>query len=73
MDYFLDITKETCPMTFVKVKLQLSKMEKDDQLEVKLNEGEPLDNLPRSAKDQGFTVLSVEPFENQVYKVVIKK
>ena len=45
----LDITKEHCPMTFVKVKVQLSKMNPGDLLEVTLGEGEPLENVPRSA------------------------
>jgi TusA-related sulfurtransferase len=73
MEYFLDITKETCPMTFVKVKLQLSKIQKGDSLEVLLNEGEPLNNVPRSATEQGFTVISVDLVEKPIHKIVIKK
>jgi tRNA 2-thiouridine synthesizing protein A len=73
MKHFLDITKEHCPMTFVKVKLKLSKMEKGDQLEVLLSEGEPLDNLPKSAEEQGFKVLSIEPEQRPSYRVVIEK
>lgn len=73
MEYFLDITKETCPMTFVKVKLQLSKMQKGDLLEVLLNEGEPLNNVPRSATEQGFTVVRVDLVTKPVHKIIIKK
>lgn len=73
MEHFLDITKETCPMTFVKVKIKLSKMNEGDQLLVLLKEGEPLKNVPRSAKEQGFTVLSVDPAEKPFYKVMIQK
>ena len=43
----LDITKEHCPMTFVKTKIELSKLKPGDILEVLLAEGEPLDNVPR--------------------------
>ncbi len=49
----LDITREHCPMTFVKTKIQLSKLQKGDILEVLLTEGEPLNNVPRSAREQG--------------------
>ena len=56
----LDITKEHCPMTFVKTKIELSKLQPGDILEVLLSEGEPLDNVPRNAKEQGYNVLSVE-------------
>jgi len=73
MKHFLDITNETCPMTFVKVKLQLAKMGEGEQLEVLLNEGEPLENVPRSCEEQGFKVLSVEPTDNNRYLVLIQK
>ena len=59
----LDITKEHCPMTFVKTKIELAKLQAGDILEVLLSEGEPLDNVPRNAVDQGYEVLSVEHVE----------
>ena len=69
----LDITREHCPMTFVKTKIELSKLKSGDVLEVLLTEGEPLDNVPKSVKEQGFTVLEVSHIEGQVHKVVIQK
>ncbi|MEI8271185.1 MAG: sulfurtransferase TusA family protein [Paludibacter sp.] len=59
-NYKLDITKEHCPMTFVKTKIELSKLKSGDILEVLLTEGEPLENVPRSSTEQGFTVLSIK-------------
>lgn len=69
----LDITKEHCPMTFVKTKIELSKLQPGDTLEVLLSEGEPLDNVPRNAVEQGYNVLSVEHVEGTTHKVIIKK
>ena len=69
----LDITKEHCPMTFVKTKIALSRLQKGDTLEVLLSEGEPLDNVPRNAKEQGYNVISVEHVEGTTHKVIIKK
>jgi len=69
----LDITKEHCPMTFVKTKIELSKLLPGDILEVLLSEGEPLDNVPRNAREQGYDVLSVEHVEGTTHKVVIRK
>jgi TusA-related sulfurtransferase len=71
--HVLDITKEHCPMTFVKTKIELSKLKPGDILEVLLTEGEPLDNVPRNAVDQGYNVLSVEHVEGTTHKVTIKK
>ena len=73
MKHFLDITRETCLMTFVKVKLRLAKMEAGEKLEVLLNEGEPLENVPRSCEEQGFKVLSNEPTDNDKHLLVIEK
>lgn len=69
----LDITKEHCPMTFVKTKLKLAQIAKGDTLEILLTEGEPLNNVPRSAKEQGYNVVSIEHVEGNVHKVTIKK
>jgi TusA-related sulfurtransferase len=72
--YNLDITKEHCPMTFVKTKIELNKLQKGDILRVRLAEGEPLDNVPRSATEQGFKVLSVkETEEPKIYTIEIEK
>ena len=46
-------------MTFVKTKIELSKLKSGDILEVLLSEGEPLENVPRSSTEQGFKVLSI--------------
>ncbi len=73
MNKILDITREHCPMTFVKTKIELSKLADGDILEVLLAEGEPLDNVPRNAKDQGYNVLSVEHVEGTTYRVLIQK
>ncbi|PIP01761.1 MAG: response regulator SirA [Zetaproteobacteria bacterium CG12_big_fil_rev_8_21_14_0_65_54_13] len=73
MKHFLDITRETCPMTFVKVKLKLARMDKGEQLEVLLNAGEPLENVPRSCEEQGFKVLSNEATDDNKHLLLIEK
>ena len=73
MTHTLDITKEHCPMTFVKTKLKLAQIAEGDILEVLLTEGEPLNNVPRSATEQGFKVLEITKIEGNIYKVIIQK
>ena len=69
----LDITKKSCSMTFVKVKLALAKMDKGQELEVILNEGEPLENVPASCEEQGFKVLSNEDCGDDKHRLIIQK
>jgi TusA-related sulfurtransferase len=71
--FHLDITKEHCPMTFVKTKIELAKLKEGDILEVLLTEGEPLENVPRTSIEQGYNVLGTEPVGGTVYKVIIQK
>ena len=69
----LDITREHCPMTFVKTKIEMSKLKPGDLLEVLLSEGEPLENVPKSAREQGYNVLEVSHIEGLVHRVIIQK
>ena len=52
----LDITDVTCPMTWVRTKLELERMTPGDELEVRCREGEALENVPRSAREAGHAV-----------------
>ncbi len=55
--HFLDITKEHCPMTFVKVKLKLEEMAAGDELEILLSDGEPIENVPKSVEMSDCRIL----------------
>lgn len=59
--FFLDITPEVCPLTFVKTKLLIERMPAGARAEVRLKGAEPLDNVPRSVREHGHTVISLEP------------
>ncbi|MFQ3675031.1 MAG: sulfurtransferase TusA family protein, partial [Endomicrobiia bacterium] len=52
-DEKLDLRGISCPMNFVKTKLKLEEMQKDEILEVLLDDGEPIINVPRSVKEEG--------------------
>ncbi|MBP2293823.1 sulfurtransferase TusA family protein [Azospirillum rugosum] len=60
-DFFLDITSDVCPLTFVKTKLKVERMAPGQTLEVRLNAGEPLENVPRSLTELGHSILSLKP------------
>jgi TusA-related sulfurtransferase len=44
-DYFLDITSDVCPLTFVKTKLLIERMRPGQIAEIRLSRGEPLENV----------------------------
>jgi len=73
LKYFLDITADRCPMTFVKTRLMLDKMPDGAELEVRLKGHEPLANVPRSAKEIGCIVSEPVDLGGEVYEIVITK
>ena len=48
-------------MTFVRTKLLLERMQPGETALVRLNAGEPLQNVPRSVREHGHEVISLEP------------
>ena len=53
----LDVTGLTCPMTWVRTKLELERMAPGEALEVRCAQGEARENVPRSAADAGHDVV----------------
>ena len=61
-----------CPMNFVKTKIALTPMQSGQILEILLDDGAPIENVPGSVKNEGHSILSTEKVENY-WKVLIKK
>lgn len=78
INFFLDITSETCPMTFVRTKLVIEQMKQGDLAEILLTGTEPLENIPRSLEEMGNIIVSLEPEINPekpdaMYRLKIRK
>jgi tRNA 2-thiouridine synthesizing protein A len=69
----LDITREVCPMTYVRTKLKLEALEPGTLLEVRLKGAEPLKNVPRSAREEGHEVVSLEPCPDGTHVLLLRK
>ena len=57
-DSRIDITRDTCPMTFVRTRLALDRMAPGQVLLVEMRGAEPVRNVPRTAVEQGHQVLA---------------
>jgi TusA-related sulfurtransferase len=69
----LDITREVCPMTYVRTKLALEAMDDGAVLEVVLRGEEPLKNVPRNAREEGHEVLSLELRGDGTHRLLLRK
>jgi tRNA 2-thiouridine synthesizing protein A len=72
-DRKLDITGEMCPMTFVRTRLALDRMQPGEILLVRLRGEEPLRNVPRTAREQGHEVLSLETGADGVSVLLLRR
>lgn len=72
-DDFVDITDVVCPVTFVKAKVVIEDLEDGQILEIRMNEGEPIQNVPRSLKDEGHKVLQVANNEDGTFTIFVEK
>jgi len=71
-DVFLDLSGVMCPMNFVKTKLQLEEMESGQILEVILDDGDPVKNVPRSVKAEGHKILELTEMPDGHHRLVIE-
>lgn len=72
-DAFVDITDVVCPVTFVKAKMALEELDDGQVLEIRLNAGEPIQNVPRSLKDEGHRVTGVAQGGDGTYVLTVVK
>ncbi|MDC4222860.1 MAG: sulfurtransferase TusA family protein [Candidatus Manganitrophus sp.] len=73
VDASLDLSGVACPMNFVKTKLQLEEMDAGQLLEIIIDDGEPIRNVPRSVQAEGHKILKNEKLPDGHFKLVIEK
>ena len=69
----IDITDVNCPITFVKAKIALEELDDGDILSIKLNDGEPVQNVPKSIKEEGHKVLSLTENGDGTFELIVQK
>ena len=69
----VDITDVVCPVTFVKTKVALEELDDGQILQVHINDGEAVQNVPRSIKEEGHQVLKLVDNGDGTYELFIKK
>lgn len=73
IDETVDITDVVCPVTFVKAKVALEELDDGQILAVRMNDGEPVQNVPRSIKEEGHQILKLNTNEDGTYTLIVKK
>lgn len=69
----IDLRGVSCPTNFVKAKLALEDIETGDTLQILLDDGEPVKNVPRSLKSEGHKLLGLKQAEEGHYILELEK
>ena len=69
---FKDLRGVACPMNFVKAKIVLDTMTAGQRLAVLLDDGAPINNVPRSIQSEGHKVLEQTMKGNHWYVLIEK-
>lgn len=72
-DEQVDITDVVCPVTFVKAKVALEELDDGQILSIRMNDGEPVQNVPRSIKDEGHEILKLLRNNDGTYNLFVRK
>ena len=62
-----------CPLTFVKAKVAIDELNDGQVLAVRMNDGEPVQNVPRSLKEEGHQILKLYDNEDGTYTLLVRK
>lgn len=73
IDETADITDVVCPITFVKAKVALDELDDGQILSIRMNDGEPVQNVPRSIKEEGHQILKLLNNNDGTYNLIVKK
>jgi sulfite reductase (ferredoxin) len=70
-----DLRGVACPMNYVKTKLKLEMMDAGEKLEVWLDAGDPIRNVPMSVRNDGHKIMKEEPLDHDAkhFKILIEK
>jgi len=69
----LDLSGVACPMNFVKTKIKLSMLPIGAQLDVILDDGAPIENVPLSLEEQGQKIHGKEKISATQWKIRVEK
>ena len=73
IDETVDINDKVCPLTFVKAKVALEELDDGEVIAIRMNDGEPVQNVPRSVKEEGHQILKLVDNEDGTYNLIVRK
>lgn len=69
----VDLRGVKCPINFVKAKIHLASIKSNETLGIYLDDGEPINNVPKSLEKEGHTIVEIDDKFSGYNLIVVKK
>ena len=69
----LNLKGEVCPMTFVKTKLAIERLNSGERIKVIFNSSEAKINVPKSLKELNYKVITINDIDENNFYIIIEK
>ena len=69
----IDLRGVPCPLSFVKAKLRIERIQSGQLLELWLDQGEPVEQVPNSLSVDGHKILSLIEHEDKFFTLLVEK
>ena len=66
----IDLRGTPCPLNFIRTRLKLEQMQSGTVLEVWLDPGEPIEQVPNSLKMEGYVINEIVP-DQEFFKLKV--
>ena len=69
----IDMLDEVCPMTFVKTKLAIEKINQGERIKIIYNSQEAKTNVPKSLYELNHKIVSINDINKKQFYIIIEK
>jgi len=72
-DETLDLLGVPCPNNFTRAFLRLEVMEEGEVLEIFVDDGEPMENVPPELEEEGHEILEMNRLSNDSWRLLVRR
>ena len=69
----IDLLDEICPMTFVKTKLAIERINQGERIKVFFNSQEAKTNVPKSLSELNHKIIAIKNIDKEKFYIIIEK
>ena len=69
----IDLLGEICPMTFVKTKLAIEKINQGERIKVTYDSKEAKTNIPKSLNEINLKIIKIKNIDKEKFYIIIEK